>query len=199
MPTNDDKNTNSTQNATEPQGQSAEGATSVDDQTGKNAEPEPSDSNLPKSQKELDDLFERKLQKEKKKWEKSLSKPDAKTEGTPADDTVADETLKNENARLKSELQESRAQNAAAKLGFKADVIDDAVYLAMRNADKNNDGDFDDEDIKTELSAVLKKHPEWKADAGNNAGFRRVGAPDPKRSAEAAKPTAQKPWNKFNH
>ncbi len=199
----DDKNKdaqNGTQNAAEGQGQSTGETTLADSQNGNSGETGQAEDTLPKTQEELDKLFERRLKKEQKKWEKSQSQPKAaepKTEGDGNTPTAAPDNSA-EIASLKSELQEARAQNTAAKLGFKADAIDDAVYLAMRNAAKKNDGDFDDEDIKTELSAVLKKHPEWKADAGNGTGFR-VGAPEPKQSADTTKSSAQKRWNRFNH
>ena len=193
MPT-ENTDTKDVQNTAEAQDNATEDNTSSEAQNGSASESEQSESTLPKTQEELDKLIERRLKKEQKKWEKEQAKPDAKTEEKPAE--TADNSAELE--RLRSELQESRAQNNAAKLGFKADVIDDAVYLAMRNAAKNNDGDFDDEDIKTELSAVLKKHPEWKANAGKGTGFR-VGAPEPKQSVDKTKTTAQKSWNRFNH
>ncbi len=204
MPIEDDKNKtgaqNGAQNAAEGQGQPTGETTPADSQNGNSGETGQAEDTLPKTQEELDKLFERRLKKEQKKWEKSQSQPKAaepKTEGDGNTPTAAPDNSA-EIASLKSELQEARAQNTAAKLGFKADAIDDAVYLAMRNAAKNNDGEFDDEDIKTELSAVLKKHPEWKADAGKSAGFR-VGAPEPKPNANSTKVTAQKRWNRFNH
>lgn len=191
MPT-ENTDTKDTQNTAEAQNNATEDNTSTEAQNGSASESEQSESTLPKTQEELNKFVERQVKKERKKWEKEQSKPE--TEDKPAE--TADNSAELE--RLRSELQESRAQNTAAKLGFKADVIDDAVYLAMRNAAKNNDGDFDDEDIKTELSAVLKKHPEWKADAGKGTGFR-VGAPEPKQSVDKTKTTAQKSWNRFNH
>ena len=203
MPTEDDKNktgAQGAQNAAEGQGQSTGETTPADGQNGNSGETGQAEDTLPKTQEELDKLIERRLKKEQKKWEKAQSQPKAaepKTEGDSNTPAAAPDNSA-EIASLKSELQEARAQNTAAKLGFKADAIDDAVYLAMRNAAKNNDGEFDDEDIKTELSAVLKKHPEWKADAGKATGFR-VGAPEPKQSANTIKSTAQKRWNRFNH
>lgn len=191
MPT-ENTDTKDTQNTAEAQNNSTEDNTSTEAQNGSASESEQAESTLPKTQEELNKFVDRQVKKERKKWEKEQSK--SETEEKPAE--TADNSAELE--RLRSELQESRAQNTAAKLGFKADVIDDAVYLAMRNAAKNNDGDFDDEDIKTELSAVLKKHPEWKANAGKGTGFR-VGAPEPKQSVDKTKTTAQKSWNRFNH
>jgi len=196
MPT-ENTDTKDTQNTAEAQNNSTEDNTSTEAQNGSASESEQAESTLPKTQEELDKLIERRLKKERRAWEKEKTAPEPKTESDGSTAAAAPDNSA-EIASLKSELQEARAQNTAAKLGFKADAIDDAVYLAMRNAAKNNDGEFDDEDIKTELSAVLKKHPEWKADAGKSAGFR-VGAPEPKPNANSTKVTAQKRWNRFNH
>lgn len=151
---------------------------------------------LPKTQEELEKLIARRLKKEQKKWEKSQ----AQTETKPEDDSGSAPAPDNsaELAQLRAELQEARAQSAAARLGFKPEVIEDAVYLAVRAANKNNDDDPDDEDIKAELSAVLKKHPEWKAGEKQSSGFR-VGAPPPEQSAKTQKTGAVKRWNRFNH
>lgn len=165
-----------------------------------NAEPveekqtETQEDGLPKSQEELDKLIERRLKKEQKKWEKSQH-----SETAPQNEEKPADTVSPELVALRAELQEAKAQSTAAKLGFKADCIDDAVYLALRNANKENDGEPDDEDIKSALSAVLKKHPEWK-NANNEktggSGFR-VGAPQPQQSSPL-KQTATKRWNRFN-
>lgn len=154
----------------------------------------PAEDGLPKTQDELEKLISRRLKKEQKKWEKAQTenKPEDGSNAAPAPDSSA------ELVQLRAELQEARAQSAAARLGFKPEVIEDAVYLAVRAANKNNDGDPDDEDIKAELSAVLKKHPEWKTGEKQSSGFR-VGAPAPEQSAKAQKTGALKRWNRFNH
>ena len=74
------------------------------------------------------------------------------------------------------ELAEARAQIAAYKSGMRPDVVEDAVYLAMRDAKKSGEP-VDEETITKALKGVLKRHPEWK-DSGKDTqqnGFR-VGA-----------------------
>ena len=68
--------------------------------------------------------------------------------------------LKEENFRLKTQLE-------AMKIGFKPEVIEDAVILA-ENITKR-----DGSDIATALQTVAKKYPDWKADAkkGKSMGF----------------------------
>lgn len=197
MPTKDTKDDNQTaqDQQTETAAEQAQDTAQAEGQEAAKTEPE---NDLPKTQDELDKLIERRLKKEQKKWEKAQAQSKTAEQNAEVDKAAATPDNSAELTQLRAELQEAKAQNTAAKLGFKADVIDDAVYLAMRNAAKNNDGEFDDEDIKTELSAVLKKHPEWKADAAKASGFR-VGAPAPQQSAANIKPTAQKRWNRFNH
>lgn len=197
----DDKNkagAQGAQNAAEGQGQSTGETTPADGQNGDSGDSDKPESTLPQSQEELDKLIERRLKKERRAWEKEKY-PEPKTEGGTAPDTSADDTLKAENAALRAELLEAKAQSTASKLGFKADAVEDAVYLAMRIANKDSDGAPDEDDIKSALSDVLKKHPEWKADSEKKGAGFRVGAPSPQQSAANAKPTAQKRWNKFNH
>lgn len=77
---------------------------------------------------------------------------------------------------LAEELAQARAQIAAYKSGMRPDVVDDAVYLAMRDVKKSGE-DVNEETIAKALKGVIKRHPEWKnsgKDAQQN-GFR-VGA-----------------------
>lgn len=148
---------------------------------------------LPKSQEELDKLFEKRLKKEQKKWEKSKAEASAEEQksGSESPDHAA------ELAAMKAELMEAKAQSAAARIGIKSDCIEDAVYLAVRAAQKESDGDPDEDDIKAALAQVMKKHPEWKA-GGNeaNKGFR-VGAPQPQPDTSTKKAPVKR-WNRFN-
>ena len=68
--------------------------------------------------------------------------------------------LKEENFRLKTQLE-------AMKIGFKPEVIEDAVILAENITKRDNS------DIATALQTVAKKYPDWKADAkkGKSMGF----------------------------
>lgn len=191
MPTDKDDKNKDAQNAPEATEQSAEETAPADGQNGSSDGAEQSESALPKSQDELNKLIERRLKKERRAWEKAAAEQKPDTE--PAEDNS-----KAEIAALRAELLEARAQSAAAKLGFKADAAEDAVYLAMRIANKDSGGEPDDDDIRAALSEVLKKHPEWKADSEKkNAGFR-VGAPPPRQSENKNKVPAQKRWNRFN-
>lgn len=128
---------------------------------------------LPQTQEELDKLIERRIAKEQKKWAKT-QQPGAQGDASGqagSSDPLPDNSA--ELAALRAELLEAKAQSAAAVLGCRPDCIEDAVYLAIRNASK--DGEPDDEDIKAALTALLKKHPDWKNDATKQFGGFKVG------------------------
>lgn len=133
---------------------------------------EPNTDGLPKTQEELDKLLERRIAKEQKKWAKQANiQEDTDNTGT-ASDPGPDNSA--ELAALRTELIEAKAQSAAAMLGCRADCIEDAVYLAVRNASK--DDEPDDEDIKTALEELLKKYPGWKNNSEKPAGGFKIGA-----------------------
>lgn len=71
------------------------------------------------------------------------------------------------------ELLDAKAQLAAFKCGVRADVVEDAVCLAMRDAGKT--GEVTAESVADALTGVLDRHPEWKQ-AQQSGGDFRVGA-----------------------
>ncbi|MBQ6675723.1 MAG: hypothetical protein IJM75_06275 [Ruminococcus sp.] len=127
---------------------------------------------------------------EKKQPAKETDENQEKEQPQEQADDSADEI-----ARLKAELLSAKAQAEAARLGFKADVIEDAVFLAVRAAGK--DKEPDEESVKTALAEVLKKYPEWKTVNDKPAGFR-IGAPEPKGDGAPQRTVAKNRWNRFN-
>lgn len=125
--------------------------------------------NLPKTQEELDALIEKRLQRERKKLQRQQAASAAQT--APAAQEAPEDT-----AKLSRELMEARAQIEAIRSGVRAEVCEDAVYLAMREAEK--DGEYDADDLREALKTILKRHPEWKNDEKQKGGFR-VGAEAP--------------------
>lgn len=125
------------------------------------------DDGLPKTQEDLDKIIEKRLERERKKYAKvtNTQQTQQKTEEPPQ----SNPDLEN----INRELLTARAQLEAFRNGVKAEVVEDAVYLALREAEK--DGDADVEDIKEALKTVLKRHPEWKSDSKQGGGFK-VGA-----------------------
>lgn len=140
-------------------------------------EPE-QDNGLPKTQEELDALIEKRLSRERRKFERQQAKPQQTTETTePTADTAAMEAANRE-------IMTVRAQLDAVKSGVRADVVEDAVYLAVKEAEKSGE-ELDDEAIKDALNAVLKRHPDWKSDDKKKAGIK-VGA-DPEEGKNTKK------------
>lgn len=152
---------------------------------------------LSMTQEELDALVEKRLARERKKWEKGAKAPAAAPSAAaavpsqpaaPAVPAVTDQTT----ARLAQkdrEITQARAQLAAMRAGVKPDMVEDAVYLAVKDAEK--DGDEADEDgIADALKSVLKRHPDWRTgtDETTKGGFK-VGADGSGNGGTAAKPS----------
>ena len=155
------------------------------------AQDDDKDNGLPKTQEELDALIEKRLKRERKKMEKEQQKnppatipqqdnppatipqQDNPPATIPQQDNPpppADTAATQENLMLKAQL-------SAIKDGVNPQYVEDAVYLALRDAEKN--GEADEDGIKDALKEVLKRHPEWtakgKKEEEKGGGFK-VGA-----------------------
>ena len=118
---------------------------------------------LPKTQEELDAIIEKRLARERKKLARQNPAPPA----APAEDP--------EKISIQRELLLAKAQISAIQEGIDPSVSEDAVYLALREAEKADEAD--EEGIRDALKAVLKRHPEWKKkDNKEGSGGFRFGA-----------------------
>ena len=114
--------------------------------------------------------------------------------GTPTQEPTADE-----NAQLRSQLINAQGRLAAYSAGVAPGMVDDAVTLAMAEAAKS--GEVTETSVNSAMDAVLKRHPEWKADgAKKKTGGFRIGADrdnggSGKQSGTA--PQNVKRWNRF--
>lgn len=133
------------------------------------------DSALPKTQQELDELVEKRLKRARKNWEKETQtkQPQQSSDTETRQDNPpppADTAATQENLLLKAQL-------SAIKDGVNPQYVEDAVYLALRDAEKS--GEADEDGIKDALKEVLKRHPEWsdkgKKEEEKGGGFK-VGA-----------------------
>ena len=143
---------------------------------------------LSMTQEDLDAMIEKRLARERKKWEKGGTAKPAAQPATPPDAGAAvpntgatvpaatDHSA--ELAEKDTEIRDLHAQFAAMKAGVKPDMVEDAVYLAIKSAEKGGE-EADEDDIADALKDVLKRHPEWKAAASaddkKKGGFK-VGA-----------------------
>lgn len=77
-----------------------------------------------------------------------------------------------EAAGLRQELLHAQGKLAAYAAGVAPGMIDDAVTLAMAEASKA--GEITEAAVTKAMEAVLKRHPEWKAEASNKSkgGFK---------------------------
>lgn len=145
---------------------------------------ETEDNGLPKTQEELNALIEKRLVRERKKLAKASEKPAQETPAAPA---APDNSA--ELSNVTQQLMLAKAQVAAIKAGVAPNQVEDAVYLAMKEATK--DGEADEDDVAEALKAVLKRHPEWKN--GSEKSGIVIGAEGAKKkeSAEHALPTGR--------
>lgn len=113
---------------------------------------------------------------------------------TPSQEPGMDET-----AMLRTQLLNAQGRLAAYAAGVAPDMVDDAVTLAMAEAAKS--GEVTETSVNSAMDAVLKRHPEWKADGGKKktGGFK-IGAD--RDSGGSGKPSGTesknvKRWNRF--
>ncbi|WP_050698032.1 hypothetical protein [Anaeromassilibacillus senegalensis] len=141
-------------------------------------ETEETETGLPKSQEELDQLINERLRRAKKDWAKKIQSK--APEGEPKVQQTSQATdappVNLETDAMRMELLQSRAELAAYRANVKSEAVEDAVVLAMRQVEKDGD-DLDDETIAEALKNILKRHPEWKKEdeKKQGSGFK-VGA-----------------------
>ena len=97
----------------------------------------------------------------------------AETDSAEAETPAAEPSAVSAEPVPNTELLEVKAQLAAYKSGVRGDVVEDAVCLAVHDAQKA--GELTEKTVAKALEGVLERHPEWKNTAENAAGFR-VGA-----------------------
>lgn len=121
---------------------------------------------LPKTQEELNAMIEKRLKRERRKMERQQ-------QGQQEDQT-AEHGLSEANAldAVTRDLMIARAQLEAYKSGVMANAVEDAVYLAVMQAERA--GELDEEGIRDALKEVLKRRPEWRVtkDEAAKGGFK---------------------------
>lgn len=111
--------------------------------------------------------------------EKQEEKPEAEEPAVEVKEASSEEAAPAEEPPAPApneELLLARAELAAIKNGMDPAVVEDAVYLALRDARKEG-GALDEGALEKALKGVLKRHPEWDAKAKEKqAGGFKVGA-----------------------
>lgn len=116
-------------------------------------------------------------------------------EQQPQEQLSADE----ETAQLRSQLLQAQGRLAAYGAGVIPAMVDDAVTLAMAEAART--GTVTEATVTAAMEAVLKRHPEWKAEEGKKktAGGFKIGA-DRDNGGTQKKPGVTqnvKRWNRY--
>ena len=125
------------------------------------------DDGLPKTQDELNALIEKRLARERRKMAKqqntqpTAQQSDAEQQAAPAVDNTAVDALNRQ-------LLIANAQLTAMREGVNPAVAEDAVLLAVMQAER--DGEADAEGVQDALKEVLKRHPEWKQSTKKEQG-----------------------------
>lgn len=115
------------------------------------------------------------LARERRKWEKEQQKAQ-----TPEVEPTPNPELE----RMAVELQTARAQLEAFRMDIRPEMVEDAVYLAIREA--GNEGSVDDDSMREALKSVMNRHPEWKKDAKQTGGIK-VGVVSEQESTQRSK------------
>jgi hypothetical protein len=104
-----------------------------------------------------------------------------------------------ETAQLRSQLLQAQGRLAAYSAGVMPAMVDDAVTLAMAEAAKT--GTVTEASVTAAMEAVLKRHPEWKAEEGKKktAGGFKIGADRDNGGTQKKPGTVQniKRWNRY--
>ena len=138
---------------------------------------------LPKTQEELNAMIEKRLKRERRKMEHQQT---GAVQGQQETQT-AEQGLPETNAldAVNRELMIARAQLEAYKSGVMANAVEDAVYLAVMQAEKA--GELDEEGVRDALKEVLKRRPEWRAKKDETVkGVFKIGV-DASEAGEKAK------------
>lgn len=115
-------------------------------------------------------------------------------EEPPAQEEPADETQ-----QLRSQLLQAQGKLAAYSAGVNPAMVEDAVTLAMAEAAKA--GNVTETSVTAAMDAVLKRHPEWKAEEGRkkSAGGFKIGADRDSGGVQKKPGSTQnvKRWNRY--
>lgn len=121
------------------------------------------------SQKDVDDAVQKRLAREKRKWQREQQK--SKSDTKPND---KDEPPKDSEGESEADKKARRAEERAASLEMKwtclehevkKDCVDDVLALAKVHMVKDADMDIDDA-----IDAVLKKYPQFKEGYESDGG-----------------------------
>ena len=153
-------------------------------QESKETKDKAADDGLPKSQEELNAIIEKRLKRERKKMERQqqTGTPEGQHDGQTAEQSALDTSALD---AVNRDLMIARAQLEAYKSGVIPNAVEDAVYLAVMQAEKA--GEMDEDGIRDALKEVLKRRPEWRAkkEEDEKSGFK-VGV-DTSESREKAR------------
>ena len=121
-------------------------------------------TNLPKSQEELNEIIAARVARERRAWAqkarskaKSSEQPQEKPDEEHTDSGLLEAQRQLEETRR--DLISTKAQIEAMRSGIRAEMVDDAVTLALREIERNGD-EVDELSLKDALKTIKKRHPD---------------------------------------
>ncbi len=149
------------------------------------------------TQTDIDNAVEKRIARERKKWEREHPAPadpaPATPAGTPPTTPAATATPPKDDsaekiAKVNQRLVAAEAKTAAIAAGAKPDRADYVVRLAdLSKVDVDEDDGPDTDAIKKAIDKVLKDMPEFKATPddgkGGGSGFQQIGADGSRQGA----------------
>lgn len=132
------------------------------------------------TQKEVDELIEKRLTRERKKMERESKKEEESKKEIDENETIRTlrETIKKQNERI----LKNEAKEIAKTLNVDTDFIDAVISLSDFSQIDLENNDFDSDEIKEALQNVIDKYPRFLAAKKTeteevNKGFVKVGTP----------------------
>lgn len=130
------------------------------------------------SQKELDEIIEKRLNRERRKFSKNQETKTEKQEEENDEIKTLKETIKKQNDRI----IRNEAKAVATKIGIDVDFVDAVIALAnFEDIELDNNGEIDTEDVEEVLKSVIDKYPKFlrknedTKKESENKGFVKVG------------------------
>ena len=141
------------------------------------------------TQSEVDEMIEKRLNRERKKFEKETKKLEESQK--EADDSETIKTLRETIKKQNEKLVRGEAEKIAKQMNIDDDFLEAALNLAdFSQIDLENSSDIDADDITDIVKAVIDKYPRFvkqvAATEDTNKGFIKTGAP----AKDAANDTA---------
>lgn len=137
-----------------------------DDQDAEDADEDGGEDEKKYSQKDMDAAIEKRLAREKRKWQREQKKTPEKPENKEQHEGDAKEDTENEDLKKERKKSEKLMMRLACyDAGVPKDSVKDVTALAKSYMEDDEDLDFEDA-----IEKVLEKYPQFKGEDGSEKG-----------------------------